>query len=131
MLRLMSQWKTTNSRVTETRRWWNALLVSVGFRSCLQRGVGKCTNQGQTANSNAGAAIYNADFSQGRRLLFAVNPTLYDVSIPLGDEIASGNGCQLADHERFFGSNTRDTAQGVEPNLFLPALGCGLWMNEG
>ena len=38
---------------------------------------------------------------------------------------------QLADHERFFGSKTRDTAQGVESNLFLPALGCGLWVSEG
>jgi pullulanase/glycogen debranching enzyme len=83
-------------------------------------------------DSNASAAIYNADFSQGRRrLLFAVNPTLYDVSVPLGDEIAAGNWRQLADHERFFGSKPRDTAQGVEPNLFLPALGCGLWISEG
>jgi len=83
-------------------------------------------------DSTATAAIYNADLSQGqRRLLFAVNPTLNDVSIPVGDEIASGRWRQLADHERFFGSRPRDTAQGVEPNLFLPALGCGLWVSEG
>jgi pullulanase/glycogen debranching enzyme len=83
-------------------------------------------------DSNASAVIYNADFSQGRRrLLLAVNPTLYDVSIPVGEEIAAGNWCQLADHERFFGSKPRDTAQGVEPNIFLPALGCGLWVSEG
>jgi pullulanase/glycogen debranching enzyme len=83
-------------------------------------------------DSTATAAIYNADLSQGsRRLLFAVNPTTSDVSIPVGPEIAAGNWRQLADHERFFGTKTRDTAQGVDADLFLPALGCGLWVSEG
>ena len=83
-------------------------------------------------DSTATAAIYNADLSQGaRRLLFAVNPTMYDVMIPVGDEIASGRWHQLADQERFLGSRPRDTAQRVESNLFLPALGCGLWISEG
>ncbi|MFT3782321.1 MAG: alpha-amylase family glycosyl hydrolase [Nibricoccus sp.] len=82
-------------------------------------------------DSTATAAIYNADLSQGsRRLLFAVNPTMYDVIIPIGEEIAAGNWSQLADHERFFGSRPRDTAQRVTADLFVPALGCGLWIAE-
>ncbi len=83
-------------------------------------------------DSTATAAVYNADQSLGRRrLLFAINPTMYDVVIPVGDETASINWRQIADHERFFGVNTRDTAQGVSPDLFVPALGCGLWVSEG
>jgi len=82
--------------------------------------------------STATAAVYNADRSQGpRRLLFAVNPTLNDVSIPVGAEIAEGNWRQLADHERFFGPRPLDNAQPVESELYLPRLGCGLWISEG
>lgn len=82
--------------------------------------------------STATAAIYNADRSQGtRRLLFAVNPTMHDVTIPVGEEIASENWHQLADHERFMDFHPRDTAQRIEPDLFVPALGCGLWVSEG
>jgi pullulanase/glycogen debranching enzyme len=82
--------------------------------------------------STATAVVYNADASQGsRRLLFAVNPTTAEVTIPVGDQIASGNWRQLADHERFFGSKTRDTAQRVAAELFVPVLGCGLWVSEG
>jgi pullulanase/glycogen debranching enzyme len=83
-------------------------------------------------DSTATAAVYNADFSQGRRrLLFGVNPTQNDVVIALDPEIVSGSWRQLADHERFFGPRPLDTAQRVERELFLPALGCGLWMSEG
>ena len=77
--------------------------------------------------STAAAALYNADGSQGpQRLLFAVNPTLEDVEIPLGD-IADAGWRQLADHERFFAAEDHEPTLPVEAALFVPALGCGLW----
>jgi pullulanase/glycogen debranching enzyme len=81
-------------------------------------------------DSTAGAAIFNADQSQGSlRLLFAVNPTLQDVEIPVGDG-AQAPWRQLADHDRFFSSSDHEPARPVEAALFMPALGCGLWMAE-
>jgi len=83
-------------------------------------------------DSTATAVVYNADFSLGpRRLLLALNPSLHDVVIALSEAIAVGNWRQLADQERFFGPRPLDTAQHVEAELFLPALGCGLWLSEG
>lgn len=82
------------------------------------------------SDSTAAAAIFNADQSQGSlRLLFAVNPTLQDVEIPLGDA-AHAPWWQLADHERFFSSSDHEPARPVEEGLFVPPLGCGLWMTE-
>ncbi len=82
--------------------------------------------------SNASAVLYNADRSQGpARLLFAVNPTLDDVSVPLGGALPAAPWRQLADHEHFFPAGGDDTGQPVEPDLFVPALGCGLWLSEG
>ncbi len=81
-------------------------------------------------DSTAAAAVYNADRSQGAsRLLFAVNPTPQDVEIPLGDT-ADGAWRQLADHERFFSPGDHEPTLAVEENLFVPALGCGLWLEE-
>jgi pullulanase/glycogen debranching enzyme len=81
-------------------------------------------------DSAAAAALYNADRSQGaRQLLLAVNPALHDVEIPLGD-IAHADWRQLADHERFFKACDFEPARSVEETLFVPALGCGLWMAE-
>jgi pullulanase/glycogen debranching enzyme len=77
------------------------------------------------------AALYNADRSQGaRRLLFAVNPTLGDIGLALPPEVTSGQWRQLADHERFFASEMHGATQPVEPELFVPALGCALWVSE-
>jgi pullulanase/glycogen debranching enzyme len=82
------------------------------------------------ANSSAAATLYNADHSQGRlQLLFAVNPTLQEVEIPLGD-VAQSGWTQLADHERFFKAGDCEPARPVQALLFVPALGCGLWMVE-
>ena len=80
--------------------------------------------------STASAVIYNFDGSQGReRLLFAVNPTLADLTIPLGETIpTTADWRQIADHERFFSGH--GVRQPVESELFLPALGCGLWVGE-
>ncbi len=78
------------------------------------------------------AVIYNADRSQGSgQLLLAINNTLNDVTIPLGEGIASPEWRQLADHERFFSENGRHVVrQPVETELFVPALGCGLWTRD-
>ena len=81
-------------------------------------------------NSTAVATIYNADRSQGSlRLLFAVNPTLQDVEIPLG-EVARAGWQQLADHERFFRAGDHEPARPVEEAVSISGLGCGLWMAE-
>jgi pullulanase/glycogen debranching enzyme len=80
--------------------------------------------------SIAAAVLYNADRSQGvLRLLFAINPTLQDARVPLGDT-ARADWHQLADHERFFGAGHHEPTLPVEGALFVPALGCGLWMAE-
>ncbi len=81
-------------------------------------------------HSIATAVLYNADHSQGpARLLFAINPTLDDVTIPLGQVLPASSWRQLADHEHFFGPR-HGVTQPVEPELFVPALGCGLWVCE-
>lgn len=78
--------------------------------------------------TNAGAVVFNADLSQGsERLLFAINPTLGDVAIPVG-ALAQLPWRQLADQERFLPPGRDAGAQRVTPRLFVPALGCGLWV---
>jgi pullulanase/glycogen debranching enzyme len=80
-------------------------------------------------NSNALAAIYNADLSQGNtRLLFGVNPTEADAFINIGDATAELPWRQLANHERFFAANGPGATEPVESELFVPSLGCGLWI---
>jgi hypothetical protein len=83
--------------------------------------------------SSALAALYNADLSQGPvRLLFAINPTFSEVTIPIGAEVAGAAGAwdSLADHDRFYWSDVHGATLRVEPDLFLPPLGCGLWVSE-
>jgi pullulanase len=83
-------------------------------------------------DTTAAAVIYNADHSQGpQRLLLAVNPTMNDAIVPLDKEVIPGAWRQLADAERFYGLNGQGAAQPVEAELFVPALGCGLWLCEG
>lgn len=83
-------------------------------------------------DSPALAAVYNADCSEGStQLLFAINPTMNDVTIPVGGKIAGGAAGaweQLADHDRFYAADRHGAAQPVEPELFVPPLGCGLWV---
>ncbi|MBE7537703.1 MAG: glycoside hydrolase family 1 [Opitutaceae bacterium] len=83
-------------------------------------------------DSLAAATVYNADFSQGStRLLFAVNPTAADVSIELGESVLAGAPWSaLADTESFHDGDQRCMTQPLERNLFVPALGCGLWVSE-
>jgi pullulanase/glycogen debranching enzyme len=84
--------------------------------------------------SPALAAVYNADHSQGRaRLLFAINPTMADLTIPIGEEIAGLEPVawdMLADHDRFYFSDAHGASKPVEPQLWVPALSCGLWVSE-
>jgi pullulanase/glycogen debranching enzyme len=83
--------------------------------------------------SPALAALYNADFSQGAmRLLFAINPTFAEVTIPIGTEVAGPPDAwdSLADHDRFYWSDVHGAVLRVDPDLFLPPLGCGLWVSE-
>jgi pullulanase/glycogen debranching enzyme len=81
------------------------------------------------------AVVVNADRSQGPvRLLFAINPTPGDVTIPIGASVAgpaAGGWDLLADEERFYFSGSRHASRPVEPQLWLPALGCGLWIEDG
>lgn len=81
-------------------------------------------------DSTATAVLYNADRSRGpHRLLLAVNPTPAEIAIPLGAGVpAAAHWRQLADHERFFSGH--GARQPVEAELFMPALGCGLWVGE-
>jgi pullulanase len=81
--------------------------------------------------SPAFAVIYNADYSQGpSRLLFAINPTMEDAMISLGEGIAGASWRQLANHERFFSPGGPGATEPVEPDLFVPFLGCGLWIAD-
>ncbi|HVU25024.1 MAG TPA: alpha-amylase family glycosyl hydrolase [Opitutus sp.] len=83
------------------------------------------------ADSPALAVIYNADGSAGaKRLLFAVNPAGGDVAIPLDETIAGLAWRQLANEERFFAAQGPGATEPVEPELFVAAMGCGLWICE-
>ena len=75
--------------------------------------------------------MFNFDGSRGaQRLLLAVNPTIEDVVLALDEEVTSlGDWRQLADQDRFFPGYA--ARQSVETEIFLPALGCGLWICGG
>jgi hypothetical protein len=75
------------------------------------------------------AVVYNADGSWGeRRLLFAVNPYEKDAYIPFGDWKHLG-WQQIADSEIFLTGGSRDLTLSIRgDNLYLPPLGCGLWV---
>lgn len=83
--------------------------------------------------SNAAATLYNADLSQGTtRLLFALNPTLADVTLELGPAALAGAPWRaVADAERFYHAETKGTAPKVERSISLPALSCMLWVSAG
>ncbi|MFI5336319.1 MAG: alpha-amylase family glycosyl hydrolase [Opitutales bacterium] len=77
------------------------------------------------------ALVYNHDGSEGPdRLLFAVNPLLEDVIIPL-EEAGDWGWHMVADHECFYDANRPPPPVEPSAGLFLPALGCGLWAAEG
>ena len=85
--------------------------------------------------SPALAAVYNADRSQGRvRLLFAVNPTSTDLTIAIDEEVAARPDAapweMLADQDRFYFSDAHGAKEPVEPQLWVPAMSCGLWVSR-
>lgn len=82
-------------------------------------------------DSLAGAVLFNADNSAGpEQILLALNPTGDDVEIDLDPAVASRNWRLVADHERFV-SNVRPAAGGpLELRLWVPGLGCGLWVRH-
>ncbi len=82
-------------------------------------------------DSPALAVIYNADGSQGRvRLLFAINPGMADVTLPIGQTVAAGRWRQLANEDRFLPPEGPGMTEPVEAELFVPALGCRLWSGD-
>ncbi len=87
----------------------------------------------RTNSSSSLAVIYNADRSVGpARLLFAINATLGDVTLVLGEDVsASGAWRQLADEERFYAGTSHPAMAPVEATLLIPPLGCRLWLSEG
>jgi pullulanase/glycogen debranching enzyme len=75
-------------------------------------------------------ALFNADGSQGRsRLLFAINPHVEDMTIPVG-EYAGWDWELVADHECFYHEGGHPPGEMVTPDLFIPGLGCSLWRTE-
>jgi len=75
------------------------------------------------------AVLVNADQSKGQeRLLFAINPTTADTTLPIGDVAAIGAWRQIADQDRFFNPSSRAATAPVEASLEVPALGCSLWI---
>ncbi|MBL9186132.1 MAG: glycoside hydrolase family 1 [Opitutaceae bacterium] len=84
------------------------------------------------AGTPALAALYNADLSQGSvRLLFAINPSTDDATVPVGDEIV-GEGATwelLANHDRFYAAGARGARRAPTPELWMPPLSCALWIS--
>ena len=81
-------------------------------------------------DSTAAAVVFNADRSAGSpQLLLAVNPTLADAVIPLG-EIAGAAWRRVADHEHFLSEAESTAAAPVAAALPVPALGCALWIAD-
>ena len=92
---------------------------SEGFFQCITR-----------LGSPGLVAIYNADGSQGpSRLMFAVNPHTEDTTIVLG-AFADWSWELVADHECFYRDGKHPAGLREEADLFIPALGCSLWLAE-
>jgi pullulanase len=80
-------------------------------------------------DSPALAVIYNADRSQGvTRLLFAINPTNADVFIKIDAETVALPWNHLANQDRFLVPHGPGATAPVTADLFIPTLGCGLWV---
>lgn len=78
------------------------------------------------------AVLYNADRSLGpTRLLYAINPTIQDAVVEVGPAVAAlGPWRKIADHDRFYLRVVRGGLHRVQGQLFIPAMGCGLWICE-
>jgi len=82
--------------------------------------------------STALAALYNADGSAGTsRLLFALNPALDEVHLPIPNAAVVGWSWRvLADAEQFFCAGVTGIRPLVSDVLYLPPLSCALWVAE-
>jgi pullulanase len=78
------------------------------------------------------AVLLNADHSAGQgRLLFAINPLNQDVTVPVGAAVAGLGAWRLAaDHDRFYPRVIRGGLP-ADGSLFIPGIGCSLWVCEG
>jgi pullulanase len=75
--------------------------------------------------------LVNADHSKGsERLLYAVNPTTDDATVPIGD-VAGTTWKQVADQDRFLHFASRGATRRVEAGLEIPPLSCSLWISGG
>lgn len=78
------------------------------------------------------ALVYNADGSEGaERLLFALNPQTEDAAIELPPEIVALPWRFVADQDRFYREPRLAPSAPVTAELFVPALGCGVWQIGG
>ena len=87
----------------------------------------------RSGESPAFAVLYNADLALGpRRLLFAVNPTLHEAELPIEPEALGVDPWRcLADQDRFYWADASGGRRAMELPLWLPRLGCGLWVSGG
>jgi hypothetical protein len=79
--------------------------------------------------------LCNADFAEGAtRLLFAVNPTLSEFTVGIEAGLLAldrGPWRLAADEERFYAPDSPGARSRPETSLFLPALSCALWVQNG
>ena len=61
--------------------------------------------------------------------MLAFNPHLHEVTIAMTD-LPRCNWRQLADCEHFFTRHDVEPSLPLNGELYLPPLGCGLWMAE-
>jgi pullulanase len=83
----------------------------------------------KSPHSSAMGVLYNADSHLGHeRLLFAINPHLWDSVIPLSS-LQAKDFKQIGDHERLEpeGLEGATFSWDEASNLHLPPLSCGLW----
>jgi len=77
-------------------------------------------------------AVVDSPMGRGHSVLFAINPHGDDAIVSIGAELpASGHWRQLAEQGHFFPAESRSATLPVEAELFVPALGCALWVCEG
>lgn len=107
----------------------------IGFRMSERGGILRHYNRAPEGffaflpaeGGSAFACVYNASGEWGsRKLLFAANPGLAAVEIPLGDW-GGKRWRQVADHERFLDSRDLPWSNAPDKTLFLPRLACSLW----
>jgi len=79
--------------------------------------------------------LCNADFTEGAtRLLFVINPTLSEFTLGVEPGLLAldrGPWRLAADEERFYAPDSPGGRARPEISIFLPALSCALWVQNG